>query len=233
MQIKRQEIVDLKALGIDSTSIVHLVHVKILDVHQKAQEIITMLTDKSWISKLHAVPQLSYQSRAQKTIEKLVTNILTKVEDTVTEDFGEYLVSDSAGESLVQIHQHSKIPLAELWKEQMTGNPGFDFHTESASNLIAFGEAKFKTDGSPYSVALTQIADFIIQEKDLMEVNDLQNFVSATALTNIMDNKKRAFIAAFSMNANNPALIFQNALKHDRFKELVEHAEIYLIAVEV
>lgn len=232
MQIIKQEIIDLETLGIDSSSVVHLLHVKILDVHQKAQEIITMLADKTWISKLNAVSQLSYQSRAQKTIEKLVNNILSKVEDAVTEDFGEYLVSDSAGESLVQIHQHIKIPLAELWKEQMTGNPGFDFHTESATNLIAFGEAKFKTTGSPYSVAITQIADFIIDEKDLMEVSDLQNFVSSTAVTNIMD-KKRAFIAAFSINAANPDLIFQNMLKHDRFKELTAHAELYLIAVEV
>jgi len=94
MQIKRQEILDLKTLGIDSSSVVHLLHIKILDVHQKAQEIITMLTDKTWISKLDAVSQLSYQSRAQKTIEKLVNNILSKVEDSVTEEFGEYLYSD-------------------------------------------------------------------------------------------------------------------------------------------
>ena len=44
-------------------------------------------------------------------------------------EFGEFLVSSVAQSTLEENYQHTKFPLAEIWKEKAKGNPGFDFHT--------------------------------------------------------------------------------------------------------
>lgn len=231
MKIVSSEIVDMTKYGNDTNCLVSIIHVKILDINKRAKEIIDTISAKSWITRLGPIDQIAYEARAAKTIKKIVEDILNKVTDKVTEDFGEYLVSDSAGNALIEAYQHNKITLAELWKEQMSGNPGFDFHTESATNLIVYGEAKFKTDGSPYTIAIEQIVKFIEDKKDLMELVDLQHFVSKTALENAQNDKK-GFIAAFSLNAVNHAKIFENALKLPRLKELTKFSELFLIGVE-
>lgn len=223
---------DLAAEGIISDCDVHCIHVKILDIKKRASEIIAVITDKSWIKKLGVVEQKSYSARSEKTIVKIVYDILNKIEDKVTEDFGEYLVSDSAGNALSQDRKHKKITLAELWKEQKSGNPGFDFHTETLDNLIVFGEAKFKTASSPYTIALDQILEFVENKKDEMELVDLKNFVSTNSVNNFLDNKK-GFIAAFSLNAINHKKIFENALKTVSAQKLLCHSELYLIGIEI
>ena len=232
MKIINAQKVDMTTYGHTTSCGVYLIHVKILDIKNRAKEIINMLTEKSWINKLGVVDKLAYDARAEKTIKKIVEDILMKVEDKVTEDFGEYLVSDSAGNALRDEHNHTKIALAELWKEQKSGNPGFDFHMESANEMIIYGEAKFKTSGSPYTIALDQIVDFIDAKKDQMELADLQKLVSPNAITNATNNLK-GFIAAFSLNAVDHKKIFENALKVASIKKLLCHTELYLIGVEV
>ncbi|WP_316818673.1 hypothetical protein [Pedobacter nyackensis] len=232
MQIVSAQKIDMSHHGITTACAVYLIHVKILDIKKRAKSIIDTITNRSWITSLGPIDRVSYDARAEKTIKKIVENILMKVDDKVTSDFGEYLVSDSAGNALNIQHGHTKIALAELWKEQASGNPGFDFHTESSTELIIYGEAKFKTSDSPYTLALDQIVNFVDDKKDLMELTDLKNFCSANAITNALNHKK-GFIAAFSLNAVDHNKIFEKALKTASAQKLMVHNELYLIGVQV
>lgn len=211
---------------------IYCVHVKISNIDDCAKEIIQIISDTSWLNNLGVVERASLEARARPTIEKLVGNILSKVTDKVTDDFGEYLVSSSAQKALIDSYDHKGVPLAELIKEKISGNPGFDFHTETHTGFIAFGEAKYSGSASPYTDALTQINDFVDNQKDIMECALLQSFVSEQAMANAMGNAK-AFIAAFSVNAVKPDTVMKNAVKSTYTQKLTCHKELYLIGVEV
>ncbi|TOF43064.1 hypothetical protein CGJ22_25030, partial [Vibrio parahaemolyticus] len=73
-----------------------------------AYVMIAVIQDVCWLKELDPVAKLSYEARAQRTIEKLVDNILTKVEDEVTEEFGEFMISASAQDALVSAFDHVK-----------------------------------------------------------------------------------------------------------------------------
>ena len=221
--------------GIPKLSIetdIYTIHVLIDDLPLQVLEMIKAVTDNSWILKLSPVDKISFETRAKRTVTKLVNEIFKKVANSVTTDFGEYLVSMSAQTALENTLAHHRLPLAELFKEKVTGNPGFDFHTESHTTLIAFGEAKYSGNGSPYPNALTQICDFITLEKDVAELTDLSKFVSEKAISNALDNNK-AYIAAFSLNAKNPDQIFENILLSEYLKPILKYSELYLIGVEI
>ena len=194
---------------------------------------ITLLSNQSWIEQLDVIDAPSYEARATRTIEKIVNTILSDVSDKVTEEVGEFMISSTAQSALETTYEHSLIPLAELLKEKVTGNPAFDFHTESPSKLIAFGEAKFSgVRTSTYTLAMKQIGDFIILKKDVAEVADLRRFTTKEAATKAVTGEK-AFTAAFSINAKNPQKIFDNAIKHELILPLLSHEELYLIGIEI
>lgn len=232
MEIIFNELIDMQAYGRNSECLVHCVHIKVQNIKLHANEIIKIISDKSWISRLNAIDQVAYEACAGKTITKLISSILSKVEDKVTEEFGEYLVSHVAQDLLIKSFKHGHIPLAELFKEKLSNNMGFDFHTESSSQIIVFGEAKYSSTGSPYTNAITQIIDFINDSKDEGELLHLQKFVSSAAATNAI-NKKKGFVAAFSLNAINPQITLQNLLKSKHLDSLLNYPELYLIGVEV
>ena len=211
---------------------VYSIHVEVNNIEAKAADMINMIADTSWISKLNIVSRVSYAARAKRSIDKLVNGILKKVTTTMNSEFGEFLNSVTAQDSLELEHNHNKIPLAELFKEKKSGNPGFDFHTESSSNLIAYGEAKYSGITNPHSNALIQITRFIGLEKDKMELQDLQNFVSEDTITNVLNDKK-AFVAAFSINSTNPRKILNNALNSEHINSLLEYDELYIIGIKV
>ncbi len=224
--------VDKKDYKLACNADIYVMHVLIDNLSEQVSEMIRLIMDKSWISKLSPVDKMSFDSRSKRTITKLVDEIFKKVTNTVTTDFGEYLVSMSAQTALENSLTHQRVPLAELFKEKVTGNPGFDFHTESHTTLVAFGEAKFSGDGSPYSNALSQIYKFISLEKDVAELSDLCKFVSEQAISSAMKNNK-AYIAAFSLNAVNPDRIFKKILSSEDIKPILNYSELYLIGVEI
>lgn len=213
---------------------VYTIHAKVTDIKKRADSMMRILLDESWIHKLDIVPKRSYQARSEKTVEKLVNDILKKVTSTVNTEFGEFLISVSAQDSLQAQYEHIVVPLAELWKEKITGNPGFDFHTETnKSELIAFGEAKYSSNINPHTKALNQISSFIESKKDEFELTDLTHFVSKKAMTNFIENGKKAYIAAFSMNSKEPTKIFKNILTSSHIDKLLEYDELYLIGIEI
>ncbi|MDD2871055.1 MAG: hypothetical protein PHS49_03615 [Candidatus Gracilibacteria bacterium] len=232
IQIVSGEEIDITNYGKVSTGKIFIIHVRVNDIKGIANEMITDIMDKSWINNLDIIDRASYNVRMVPTVNKLVNNIFQKVENDVTKDFGEYLISHSAGNALNKLHSHIVIPLAELRKEQISGNPGFDFHTETLSQLISFGESKYRSRGNSYKEALEQIVSFITDNKDMKELSDLRKFVSENATLNAVNGKK-SYVAAFSINGTNYDSIFDNIMNSNYIDSLLCSPEVYLIGVEI
>lgn len=233
MKLVKLEKVNLSEYNKTSDCDVYIMHVKIDDIRKRADEITNTIRDDSWIEKLTPDLKLAYRARARKTINKIINNILVKVKDIVTEDFGEYLVSMTAKDALREYKEHKDIPLAELLGKKLSGNSGFDFHSITHSNIISFGEAKYSRHKTPYQDALSQICDFINDEKDYADILHLRNFVPDEIIKRL-EAGERAFVAAFSINTKRTKLIFNNILNRSKdFNNLLSHKELYLIGIEV
>lgn len=211
---------------------IYIIHVRISDVDIVATKMINDIQTNTWINDLDLIDQQAYSERMKPTINKLVKDIYEKVDWEVTTDFWEYLVSHSAWNALNKVFSHTIIPLAELWKEQISWNPWFDFHTETLSELIAFWEAKYRSSWNSYTEALTQINDFINKKKDIKELSDLKKITTNNASKNAALWKK-SYVAAFSINWIQYDKIFDNILNSDHIDPLLIYPEIYLIWVEV
>lgn len=210
---------------------VNCIHIKIKDFRAVINELEEHITDTSWINGLDEISKLAFKANVQKTIDDIVNNIISKITTNVTIDIGEYLVSYAAQTALESAFTHKRIPLAELLKEKVSGNPGFDFHTISASKYLVFGEAKFSLTDTPRADSLNQI-DRFIGSKDHGELLWLKPFLEDETIAHIVDGSK-GYTAAFSFNGKNILTIFQNALDSDVLKQILAHKELYLIAVEI
>lgn len=190
------------------------------------------IADTSWISKLPTFFRDVFLANAPKTINKIVNEILNKVASGLNEKIGEYLVSFSAQQALEVLFNHYRLPLAEILKEQLSNNPGFDFHTISHNDNLVHGEAKYGGNDTRWSDATSQISDFIDEKKHEGEQVWFYPFLSEPVIANI-NAGKRGFTAAFSMHAQNEKLIFRHALESDASKKIAQFDEYYLIAVVI
>ncbi|MCW4469846.1 hypothetical protein OGH69_12775 [Flavobacterium sp. MFBS3-15] len=233
MEIINFQKVDLSTYKKSFDCNVYSIHVKINDVKGSADDMINIISDLSWIEKLGAVEKKTFKANSEKTVKKLVEDIFKKIDSKVTSDFGEYLISDMAGNALQKVHAHIKFPIAELWKSKVTGNDGFDFHTESHTNLICFGEAKYNSNSNPYSAALQQVNGFIKAKKDDSELLQLQPFCTSGCIDNYINNNRKAYILAFSLNTKNSKLVFKNLIKSIEIDELFTFPELYIIGIEI
>lgn len=119
----------LKDLPTGTSCDINRSHIKIKDFKPIVQEFETYISDTSWINSLDEISKKAFKVNAEKTIDKIVNDIIGKITTGVNEDIGEFIVSYSAQNALELVYSHKRIPLAELLKEKVLGNPGFDFHT--------------------------------------------------------------------------------------------------------
>lgn len=231
MEINQIDNKTLKDLPTGTSCDINCLHIKIKDFKPIVQEFETYISDTSWINSLDEISKKVFKVNAEKTIDKIVNDIIGKITTSVNEDIGEFIVSYSAQNALEIVYSHKRIPLAELLKEKVLGNPGFDFHTISLKNYLVFGEAKFSLDSTPRARALNQIEEFI-GDRDNAELKWLEPFLDPTTIANIINDEK-GYAAAFSLNGNNIVTILNNALTSDPIKEIIKHKELYLIAVEL
>ncbi|TCK59929.1 hypothetical protein [Seleniivibrio woodruffii] len=208
-----------------------LYEVTISDITPVIGQIITDMLDTSWINKMDIIDRKAYEAKAIPTIDKIVNNIFKKINNEVTEDAGEYLISFVAQYSLESECEHKRIVLAEVFGKRVSGNSGFDFHTECSQNVLSFGEAKYSSNNNPYDNAINQINTFIKDKKDDQDLSDLRHFVSKESLKNYTDNGKKAYIAAFSLNAVNKISIFKKVLDHKDFKKLLKYHHVYVFGI--
>ena len=181
--------------------------------------------DKEYIKK-------SIKIRASRTAEHLSNKLNNFAQDKVTTDIGETVVSELSRLAIVNELEYRDIPLAELFKQKISGNHGFDFFSETLSQFIVFGEAKYVSNSNGYGRALEQIERFIIEERDTSDLNDIDRFVSDSSLNNHTKNDK-AFACAFSATSIKSETLIDNILNNDNFNKIKHHREIILIAVNI
>ena len=195
------------------------------------EDLVAYIEDTSWITKLTDYNRESYDSRARETISRIV-NVLcsASVLNQVCEKSGEYVVSVRALKVLSSEFNHNEIPLAELFKEQVSGNPGFDFFSICPDQNLYMGEAKFLSNTNAYSSALNQISTFIQEEKDIKQLVDLANFVEDKTTLATFSTKK-CFVAAFSVNGSP-----RSETMESKRNAIFDHANVHdviLIGVEI
>ena len=172
------------------------------------------------------------QKRAEQTIEYISNNIIKDSEDNITRDSGEYVVSELARKSVIEVYDYLDIPLAELIKKQKVGNPGFDFYSENKNQIILFGEAKYKTGYGAYQSALEQINRFEQSGTDIEDLPDIDRFCSEEALSNVL-KKQKGFIAAFSSKSTRTEVLLKHLQENEDFKALSAYEELICVAINL
>lgn len=223
---------------------VWFIRISIDNLQETVAEIIQIIADVSWIEGLTSISKESFIARAQPTIDTLIkelTNYLESCDNKMIKTIGETVVSVSARSVIERSLQYRALPIAELIKQKVRGNPGFDFHHEKDGLMIVFGEAKYVSNSNAYNRAISQIVKFIADKKHLKDIPDIERFVSPSVSNNIhscqSDRDRFCYSAAFSIvgkNLDDQKLI--NTIKNnDHFKELVSqnHKELVLVAVNI
>jgi hypothetical protein len=229
VKIRRCEMSDYDA---DATGVIFLIYIEISDIRARAEEMHETITNTSWLNSLDIIDRETYKARSRPTIDRIVGDILEKVQSEISDEFGEYMVSDSAQKALCEHLKHARAPLAELIKEKISGNPGFDFHTEASDKIVSFGEAKYSAVSNSYGRALRQINEFIVAKKDIQELTDLRKFFSENSVENAAKGIK-SYCAAFSIVSEDTEKIMDNALESDHMPPLRKYEAVYLIGVKV
>lgn len=212
----------------------HITFIRInpTDIKLTLKEILFTLSDLSWLNNFDEDYKESFLTRAKNTINYITLKINKGDQDKLTEDSGEYVVSELARKSIVNKLDYLDVPLAELFKKQKSGNPGFDIYSENKENIILFGEAKYTAKKNAYGKAFKQIKDFIESESDSEDLPDISWFCSNQAVKNF-NNSKRGYIAAFSSTNRSTDFLIKNLIKNADFIELRKYNELICVAVNI
>ncbi len=233
IEVVTNQIVDILEQDKKNNNVI-FIGVRIQDIEEYAIKMKSQIIDTSWITKMSLINQQSYSARANATMKRLVDDVLNKVRNSVTAEFGEILISMSAQDALNITHEHRILPLSELWKTRIRGNDSFDFHTETKECYIVFGEAKYQTNKTSYNSALKQISRFINLEKDKMDLADLMNLITAkTRSTFETYGALKSYAAAFSVKNLDSKKLIENIKKNKFLKQLMVQYKLYLIGIEI
>lgn len=216
-----------------SLSNVIFIRIEPIDLKVTINDIISSLNNLSWIETFdEEYIKNSFKIRANATAEYLSSQLKHFQQDKVTTEIGETVVSELSRLAIVNELDYLDIPLAELFKQKLSGNHGFDFFSETLSQFIVFGEAKYVSKSNGYGRALEQIERFIMEERDTSDLNDIDKFVSKISLNNHTQNEK-AFACAFSATRIETETLIEHILNNANFNKIKHHKEIILIAVNV
>lgn len=214
---------------------IHFFRIKVNqeNVSLTLREVLVCLNELSWISNFDRdYVQESFKKRAEETISYITNHIIRGDESEVTSDSGEYVVSVLSKKTIVDNLNYLDIPLAELIKEKVVGNPGFDFYSESQDNIMLFGEAKYVSHKNAYNKALEQIEEFIKVGKDINDIASIDKFFSEEALDNAINGHK-GYIAAFSSTEIRTDDLIMNIRDNVHYKGLSSHKELICVAVTI
>lgn len=204
------------------------------DLSVTIRDIIDSLQNLSWINKFDKkYKRRSFQSRSIPTVNLLKSKLENHDNDSITTEIGETVVSELSRSSLINYLNYADIPLAELIKQQISGNPGFDFFSETLENAIVFGEAKYLSQQNAYGNAMKQVNTFIREERDLTDLKDIEDFVTMESLENASMGSKKAYACGFSSTAMDTEVLIQHILNNKYHKYLSSYNELIYIAVNV
>lgn len=204
-----------------------------IDIALTLKEIFMSLSNLSWIENFdQEYVRASFTARAEATVRYIADNIIRNGDDNITKDSGEYIVSELARKSIVKELDYLDIPIGELIKQQKSGNPGFDFYSETKNNIILFGEAKYLNNQNAYGRALEQIVSFESEKRDHTDIVDIDKFCSPVSLQNILKGKK-GFVAAFASKQISTENLIKNIQQNDNFRKLARFEELICVAVNL
>lgn len=197
------------------------------------RDIIVSLSDMSWIANFDkAYIRGSFKKRAEDTAKYLEKKLLDDGGGTLTEDSGEYIVSELAREALVSKMGYLDIPLAELFKKKISGNPGFDFYSANNQKIIIFGEAKYNARHNAYGVGMEQVDGFIKEEQDIADLNDIDKFFEEISLEKAYAGDK-AYAIAFSSKQTTSERIIKGIVANKHYSNIAKHKEVVFLAVNI
>lgn len=217
----------------NNTCKVYYYQVKIHNVKQKAIAMREQFINETWLSKIVDKGDIeSFKVCSESTITMLL-RILNHIDNPIGQEFGEYIISSTALTTLENEQNHEALPLAEIWKEQESKNPGFDFHTISPDEILLYGEAKYRSRANAYGDAIKSIKNFIKNKKDKAELHQLK-LLNPRITNEHINIDKKGFIAAFSIH-NNFDNIFKTIIKNKYIidNKLFKYPEWHFIGVEV
>lgn len=106
------------------------------DLKVTINDIISSLNNLSWIETFdEEYIKNSFKIRANATAEYLSSQLKHFQQDKVTTEIGETVVSELSRLAIVNELDYLDIPLAELFKQKLSGNHGFDFFLKPYLNL--------------------------------------------------------------------------------------------------
>mgnify|MGYP007069860832 CR=1 FL=1 len=214
-----------------------LIRIEPTDLTITLREIYHSLSDLCWINNLPNVSEmfkLSIRARAEKTIGELGSELKLNPDSSVSSSAGEYIVSELARSTVVNDFGYMDIPLAELIKQKVKGNPGFDFFAVNRDTVVMiFGEAKYDASSNAYNRALSQIERFVEEEgKDVLDMMDLEHLVPEKSKENMAGGKK-GYIAAFSSTSIPDDKLKENIENNKHYQALLKYEEVTCVAVSI
>lgn len=227
------EIIECKNISDNNKTIVYI-RVNPGDLSETINDIINKFFDMSWVDKIeNDVIKDSYRKRAMNTARNIKEKIENSDNDNLTRNAGEYVVSELSREAIVEHLKYKDIPLAELFKEKASNNPGFDFYSENEiDKFIVFGEAKYNSSHNAYGIAMSQVDRFIQEGKDLVDVASLQDYVSEDSIKNF-NNQLKGYAIAFASKDMNSEIIIKNIKQNPSYNSISLYSETIFIAVNI
>lgn len=213
-------------------------HIKFLrinptDIKLTLKNILDSFMNLSWLNNFDEDYLVnSYKIRCEQSIKHIATNIINQNDTTVSRSSGEYIVSELARTSVVETYSYLDIPIADLFKKQTVGNPGFDFYSLNSNKNILFGEAKYIAKQSGHLKALEQSYNFYYQKQHITEIADIQDFFCKESLAKC-NNDEIGFMVAFSAKRTSTPSFINIIKKNKHFEELKKFKEVILIAVNL
>ena len=212
---------------------VKMLRVKLDNLSELVKEIIINISDLSWINNFsNEALRIGFIERSKQTIEKITRKLEKNIEDPKINEIGEIVISNVARLIVESTYDYYVLPLAELIKEKISNNPGFDYHFVNNNEIPIFGEAKYSAGDNAYGRALSQVVDFINEKKDRKEIPILKEFMTEPVIKNIIMENKGYSISFSATNIDNKKL-FYNVMQNKDFKQLLKYKEILVVAVDV
>lgn len=225
----------LECMKIDEENYNNITFIRIdpEDLAVTIKDIINSFSDMAWITKFdEGYMRNSFYKRADETAKYLADKLSKEIDDNIIKDSGEYVVSELARKALINEMKYLDVPLAELFKKKVVGNPGFDFYSANLEKIIIFGEAKYDSNNNSYGRSMGQVNRFIEQEKDITDLNDIDKFFEIESL-NKANNGEKAYAIAFSSKDIQSKDLIKNIINNKYYKNLAMHKEVIYLAVNV
>lgn len=234
MRILEQFKINLPEYGLPQKDGVYFLRIDPEDLSIALQDILNELANFSWLSSFDKTAvRKSMEINAKKTCDALQKKFFDEEENPVITQAGEYIVSVFSKRGVVESLGHHDVPLAELLGRKKTGNPGFDFFTEDlASQMVTCGEAKYIHGQNAYTSSLSQIAEFIDDNKHISDIVILNNLVSDESLENLSCGQF-GVCAAFSSTKLNTKELLTNICGKKEFQHCLKYEYIILVAVNI